>query len=105
MQTSSERPDSRIVVPASYSMKVCIRPPLVFVVVAPPGVDPSPEGLMAPGSSAGLFTFDEGIAWPDPSGVVAANAYLKAGWPIALAFEEMGTALACHARLVREQAQ
>ena len=104
MSDTSKRPDSRIVVPASYSMKVCIRPPHVFVVAAPPGVKPSPEGLMEPGSAAGLFTFDQGVAWPDPCGVVAANAYLTAGWPIALAFEEMGTALACHARLVRERA-
>ena len=105
MIIASERPSSRIVVPVAYSMKVCIRPPHVFVVAAPPGVDPSPEGLMAPGSSAGLFTFDEGVVWPDPSGVVAANAYLKAGWPIALAFVDMRAALACHARLRREQAR
>ena len=105
MQSLPERPDSRISVPASYSIKVCIRPPRVFVVAAPPGVEPSPEGLMGPGSAAGLFTFDEGVAWPDPSGVVAANAYLTSGWPIALAFEELGTALACHARLARERAQ
>ncbi len=105
MFKASERSDSRIVLPASYSLNVCIRPPHVFVVAAPPGVEPSPEGLMEPGSAAGLFTFDEGVAWPDPSGVVAANAYLKAGWPIALAFEEMGSALACHARLTGERAK
>ncbi len=101
MSLHNSRPDSRITVPLGYVLQVCIRPPGVFVVAAPPGIDPTPEGLIAPGSASGLFTHDEGVDWPDAAGVVVANSYLTAGWAICLAFNDVASALSCQARLRR----
>ena len=104
MSIEYQRPNNSIVVPATYTIKLCLRGREAFVVAAPAGIEPTPEGLIAPGTAAGLFTHDPDVAWPDKAGVVAANSYLAAGWPICLVFPKMGDALACHARLTREQA-
>ncbi len=105
MSVENQRPDSRIVIPAAYTIRLGLRDGQAFVVAAPPGVAPTPEGLMTPGSAAGLFTHDEGVDWPDKAGVVAANSYLTAGWPICLVFPVLGAGIACHARLKRDQAK
>ena len=104
MSVENQRPDSSIVVPATYAIKLCIRGHETFVVAAPDSIEPTPEGLIVPGNAAGLFTHDPDVAWPDKAGIVAANSYLAAGWPICLVFPKMADALACHARLTQEQA-
>ena len=105
MSIENQRPESRIVVPSAYTIRLGLRDGQAFVVAAPPGVEPTPEGLITPGTAAGLFTHDEGVAWPDKAGIVAANSYLSAGWPICLVFPDIDADIACHARLLREQAK
>ena len=75
------------------------------VLVAPPGLKPEMEMLTRPGGVSGAFTFDDGLDWPNSDGCAAASAYLAAGCPIGLFFEDRDSAAACHDRLVREAGQ
>ena len=105
MQSLSERPDSRIVVPAGYAIALCDYRAENFVIAAPSGVTPTLDGITAPGLAAGMFTHDPGVQWPNESGVTAARAYLAAGWPIALAFTDPEIAAACRTRLLQDQSK
>lgn len=103
MQSSSERPDGRISVPAGYAIALCRYGAGNFVIAAPSGISPTLDGITAPGLAAGMFTHDPGVHWPNASGVTAARAYLAAGWPIALAFTDTEIAAACCTRLLKDQ--
>ncbi len=88
---------TNIDVPPGSDLRLCIVSPVSLVLVAPPGVKADLDILHRPGI-AGLFTHDAGLTWPDRSGCAAATAYLAAGHPIALQFEALADAMACHAR-------
>ncbi len=75
------------------------------VFVAPPGVTPGLGMLMGRGAVSGVFTFDGDLTWPNSPECATATAYLAAGCPIALFFENADCAAACHERLVREAGQ
>ena len=86
-----------ITVPPGSALRLCLVCPISLVLVAPPGVKADLDMLCRPGIT-GLFTHDPGLTWPDRSGCAAATAYLAAGHPIALQFEALADAIACHAR-------
>ena len=87
-----------IEIPAGSDMRLLMRGGLHLVIVAPPPQRADLAMFRRPGVS-GLFTFDQGLAWPDRDGCHAASAYLKADHPIAFCFETLGDALICKKRL------
>ena len=90
-----------ITVPAGCTIALTDLGLAYVVLVAPPGLKPEMEMLTRRGTVAGVFTFDDDLAWPNSDGCVAASAYLAAGCPIGLFFEDRVCAVACHDRLVR----
>lgn len=94
----------RIALPASADIRLCMVPPHHMVIVAPPPLRAILEEFLRPGVR-GLFTFDPGVTWPNPSGCRYAEHYLKAGEPICFQFGALADALAFHKRLLREAVQ
>lgn len=72
-----------------------------LICVAIPPIAPDPVAIATRGQSAWV-THDPGQSWPDRRGCGIASAVLASGGGVVLAFETLGDALACRARLARE---
>ena len=93
-----------ITVPPGSETRIFMVPPMAYVMVAPPGVEPELGILRRPGVS-GLFTFDPDVTWPSAQGCRYATEYLRSGHPILLQYERLEDALHAQQRLRREMAQ
>ncbi len=91
-------PFDTVGVPPGTDVRLFAQPPFHMVVVAPPGTKADLGTIFATGL-AGCFTFDDGLDWPDREGCTAATAYLAAGHPVCMVFEDVAAATSCRDRL------
>ena len=93
-----------IAVPDGTDIRLVVMPPFSVVAIAPPPLKAEADLYIRPGGVSGLFTFDDGLIWPDRTCRRAAESYLAAGVPIAFQFRKLEYALVCISRLKREMA-
>ncbi len=90
-----------IAIPAGADIRVAMLPPHHLVLVAPPPLKADVAKFLQSGVSA-VFTFDDGMNWPDQDCCRYAEQYLRAGIPICFEFGAFADALTCHRRLLQE---
>jgi hypothetical protein len=94
--------------PASCDVRITTSPnggATWAVLVAAPPLKAEIATFLRPGGLAALLTHDEGVCWPDRTGVAMAVAMLNQGGAVAFEFQCLADALRCETRLRRELAR
>ena len=93
----------KITIPSGSQVRLQYTTPGAAVIVLPPGADSVDEALMGrPGRLHATLTHDEGITWPDRTGILLANLAAEDGGFIAFQFQTEVDAEACLRRLREE---
>ncbi|WP_043360967.1 hypothetical protein [Belnapia sp. F-4-1] len=73
-----------------------------MLILAKPPVEAVPASLVRRGELAAILPHDRGATWPHRDGQVIARGVLAQGGAIALGFVTLADALACKARIDRD---